>query len=104
MNVGIDRLVCAQPQLDSGFQPLDVLSERRQPFCERMFLPLDHSNRCLEQFFLIAPKRRKRDFFIRTTVIQEEVSDWGEMGSKILWHSVLKLPILFPPVRHSHQK
>lgn len=79
MHGGIDGLICAQPQLDSGFQLLDVLSERRQPFCERMLLPLEYSNRCLGQFFSIAPQRRKRDFFIKTTVIQEEVSDWGEV-------------------------
>src|SRR5258708_12525998 len=69
-----------------------------------MFLPIEHSNCCLGQLFLIAQERRKRDVFIRTTVIQEELLDWGEAGSKILWHSVLKLPILLAPVGHSPQK
>ena len=58
---------------------LDVLSEQRQPFCERMVLPVEHADCCLGQLFLIAQERSKRNFFIRTTVIQEEVSDWGEV-------------------------
>jgi hypothetical protein len=70
-----DQEALCQP----GLSQLDVLSEQRQPFCERMFLPVEYSGCCLGQLFLIAQKRRKRDFFISTTVIQKEVLDWREV-------------------------
>ena len=85
---------------------LHVINEFRQPMLERMLIAIERPGSRLWKLFLIVPKMCKWDFFIVSTVVQEDLRDLGKCCCKLFWqHVLVDLPIrVFPPVGCSDKK